>query len=68
MPTKLHFDKEHTLTVDDDVNAVQAAFLTAAPNPAPLAAFTKKDKKVFVNVALVRTFSETQKRSGRGLN
>lgn len=62
MPTRLYFDKDHTLTVDEDQGAVEGAFRTAAPNPAPLAELTKQGRKVFVNVTLVRYFREVQTR------
>lgn len=58
MPTRLHFEKGHTLTVDEDVNAVESAFRTAAPGAAALVKLTKNNDKVFVNVALVRFFQE----------
>jgi hypothetical protein len=64
MPTKLVFDKEHFLVVDEDLAAVEGAFRTVAPNPAPLAEFTHKGEKIFVNVALVRAFADKQERSG----
>ena len=65
MPTKLHFEKDHTLTVDEDVSGVEAAFRAVTPNPAAIVELTKKDKKVFVNVALVRHFSEYEQGSAR---
>lgn len=58
MPTKLYFEKGHTLTVDEEAGAVEGAFRTVSPNPASLAEFTKKGKTVFVNVSLVRYFQE----------
>lgn len=58
MPTRLHFEKGHALTVDEDVPAVESAFRTAAPGAAALVELTKKESKVFVNVALVRFFEE----------
>lgn len=58
MPVRLYFDKGHTLTVDEDLSAVESAFRTAPPNPAPLAELTRKEEKVFVNVATVRYFQE----------
>lgn len=56
MPTRLYFADKETLAVDEDVEAVEAAFGSVAPNPAPLAQFTQQGEKVFVNVALVRYF------------
>jgi len=58
MPTRLHFEKGHTLTVDEDASVVEAAFRAVTPNPAAIVELTKKDEKVFVNVALVRYFTE----------
>jgi hypothetical protein len=58
MPTRLYFAKDESIVVDEDMNAVEGAFRTAAPDPAPLAQFTMKDKKVLVNVMLVRYFQE----------
>jgi hypothetical protein len=58
MPTRLHFAKEESLVVDEDVSAVESAFRTAPPSPAPLVELTMKEKKVFVNVATVRYFQE----------
>lgn len=63
MPTRLYFDEDHTLTVDEDVNVVESAFRAVAPNPAALAEFTKQGNKVLVNVALVRYFREYKKGS-----
>lgn len=64
MPTKLYFDKADTLTVDEDLSAVEAALRGAPPSPAAVVQFTKKGKKVFVNAALVRRFAEHEARSG----
>jgi hypothetical protein len=64
MPTKLIFTKDHTLTVDEDLDAVESAFRGAPPNPAPLAQFTKNGEKILVNVALVRCFQQSKDRSG----
>lgn len=63
MPTRLHFDKSHTLTVDEDMTAVESAFRTVSANPAALAELTEKGEKVLVNVALVRYFNEHKKGS-----
>ena len=65
MPTRFHFEKGHTLTVEEDVEAVQNAFRTVEPHPAPLAVFTKQGRKVFVNVARVSHFTEYRARARR---
>ena len=65
MPTRLHFDKGHTLTVDDDLSQVESEFRTVSANPAALAELTKKGEKVLVNVALVRFFEEHKQGSAR---
>lgn len=64
MPTRLHFEKGHTLTVDEDVHEVESAFRTTPPGAATLAQLTKKGEKVFVNVSVVRYFAEHKARSG----
>jgi hypothetical protein len=64
MPTKLVFDKEHSLVVEEDLAAVEGAFRTAAPNPAALAEFTHKGERILVNVALVRAFADKKEGSG----
>lgn len=58
MPTRLHFAKDHTLTVDEDLDAVESAFRTVPSNPAPLIQLTKKGEKIFVNAALVRSLQQ----------
>jgi len=65
MPTRLHFDKGHSLTVDDELSAVESEFRTVSANPAALAELTKDGKKMFVNVALVRYFHEYKQGSAR---
>jgi hypothetical protein len=65
MPTRLVFTDSESVTVDQDLSEVESAFRRVSPNPAPLASFTKKEKKVFVNVARVRYFHEVERRSGR---
>lgn len=58
MPTRIHFDKGHTLTVDEDLNAVEGALRQAPPGPAAVVELTKQGNKVLVNAAQVRTASE----------
>lgn len=65
MPTRLFFTEDEYITVDEDINAVESAFRTAAPHPAPLAESTKQGQKILVNVGLVRYFKEPGRGSAR---
>jgi len=64
VPTQLTFAKDHRLTVDEDLNAVESAFRRAPSNPAALAQFTRKGERIFVNTALVRSFREIEESQG----
>jgi hypothetical protein len=57
MPTKLQFDNEHSITVDEDLTAAESAMRTAPPGVAGVVSFKVDGEKVFVNAALVRAFS-----------
>jgi hypothetical protein len=63
MPTRLYFAKDHTLTVEEDLSAVENAFRTVDPHPAPTVTLTKGGEQVVVNVALVRYFKGRPGRS-----
>jgi hypothetical protein len=63
MPTKLQFDKEHSITVEEDLATVESAMKGAPPGVAALVQFTFKGEKVFVNAALVRAFAEKKEHS-----
>ncbi len=64
MPTRLQFDKDHSVTVDEDLAAVESAMRTAPPGVAGVVEFTFKGEKVFINAALVRAFAAKKERSG----
>jgi len=68
MPTRLHFEKGHTLTVDEDASVVEAAFQAVTPNPAAVVKLTKNDRKMFVNVTTVRYFHEYKQGKARGFS
>lgn len=57
MPTKLDFDKDHSLVVDEDLTTVESAMRTAPPGVAGLVKFTVDGADTFINAALVRAFS-----------
>jgi hypothetical protein len=65
MPTRLYFGKEDSLVVDQEIEAVESAFRTAPPNPAPLVELTERDQRVLVNVTLVRYFVEHRRGTAR---
>jgi hypothetical protein len=64
MPTRLTFDNDHSIVVEEDLNAVEGALRAAPPGVAGLVQFTCKGEKVFVNAALVRSIAERKTRSG----
>jgi hypothetical protein len=64
MPTTLQFDKDHSITVDEDLAAVESALRTAPPGAISMVSFASKEKTIFVNVSLIRAFREARSRSG----
>lgn len=60
MPTRINFDKDHSVIVDEDLSAVEGALRQAAPSAFATVALTVKDSKVLINAALVRSAEERQ--------
>jgi hypothetical protein len=54
MPAILHFDKDHRLQVDEDVDAVEGKLRRAPPSAFAVVTFGAGDDKLVVNAALVR--------------
>lgn len=62
MQTRIEFDDSHALDVDESLSEVESKLRRAEPNVAALVEFTRKEKKVLVNAALVRVVREAPSR------
>ena len=54
MPTRIHFEDDHAITVDEDFAAVESALQTSPPAHPSIVKLTRKGESVLINAALVR--------------
>ena len=54
MPAILHFDKDHRIRVEEELNAVEAKLRRAPPSVFAVVEFGEGEDKFIVNAALIR--------------
>lgn len=59
MGTRLEFDGQHHIEVDEELSAVESALRTASPGIAGLIQLTSGGQRVLLNAALVRVTKAT---------